>query len=236
MANPWKSIASSCRRFTCFRPEAAGFSLEEWREMSEALAAEGVAIRSIDDLASEEGEEGEEGEKGEADEAGLDLPVPDSPSSQEPAIGPFDPLLPAEGGPLAAAPETGAEGAPVAEGSAPPLEVDEQAPAEPSPGLWVDRKSFTIRGMDSAAGVQTRLGPEAVYSGVRFPGWVDIQEPGKEAVRLHVLAISRAPGDPPGYGPEWLLEPQNPATGESGAPEGSDQRPEAAPFRSENPF
>ncbi|MDE0886144.1 MAG: hypothetical protein OSB70_11485 [Myxococcota bacterium] len=197
--------------------EAAGFSLEEWQEMTAALEAESVAIRSIGDLAPEGGEPG----GGEAPDPGaLDsLPENDVPGAAR--AEPPGPMPQGEGGPLAGAPEAG-EGelpAPGAEGSV--VDGDKRVAGEAeqtappvSPGLWIDRKSFGIRGLDAVGGVRTRMGPEAVYDGVRFPGWVEIQEPGQETIRLHVLAISPVLGDPEVYGPAWLLEPLNPARSE----------------------
>jgi hypothetical protein len=103
------------------------------------------------------------------------------------------------------------------------------------PGLWVDRASFAIRGMDSAAGVRTRLGPGVIFSGVRVPAWLYIQEPGQEAVRLHVLGVSVATPAPGAFDTEWLISPESPPTEDSASldpppevfprPSASDQKP-----------
>ena len=171
----------------------------------------------VGDPAPEGGEPG----GGEAPDPGaLDsLPENDVPGAARGE--PPGPMPQGEGGPLAGAPEAG-EGelpAPGAEGSV--VDGDKRVAGEAeqtappvSPGLWIDRKSFGIRGLDAVGGVRTRMGPEAVYDGVRFPGWVEIQEPGQETIRLHVLAISPVLGDPEVYGPAWLLEPLHPARSE----------------------
>ncbi|MDG2332849.1 MAG: hypothetical protein P8Q97_01355 [Myxococcota bacterium] len=196
--------------------EAAGFSIEEWQEMTAALEAEGVEIRSIVDLAPRGGEGGSEAPPAPS---GLDsLP-------ENELAGAARAESPGEGEPLSGAPETetgevavSAAETPVVRGGEPGAEELEEPVPLASPGLWIDRKSYGIRGLDAAGGVRTRLGPEAVYDGVRFPGWVEIQEPGREAVRLHVLAISPVLDEPEMYGPAWLLEPQNLGASDSVSP------------------
>ena len=88
--------------------------------------------------------------------------------------------------------------------------------AEPiGSGLWVDRKSYAIRGMDSRGGVRTRLGPGVIYNGVRVPSWIYIEEPGREAVRLHVIEVSPVAPGPEAFMPEWLFGPETPLSDDS---------------------
>lgn len=93
----------------------------------------------------------------------------------------------------------------------------ETTPELPSswPELWVERKSFAIRGIDSAGGVRIRLGPEATFSGVRVPAWIYIQEPGHEAVQLHVLGLSTEIPDPAAFDPAWLFSAAAPSREDS---------------------
>ena len=162
--------------------EAAGLSLEEWQEINAAQADESAEGQPIGELAPE---------SGEPDAAGSALASGDP--EQDADTDSAEP--PGEG-----ADEQGAE-ALLAEGPPPP----------PSwPGLWVDRKSFGIRGMDSADGVRTRLGPAAIYSGIRAPAWIYIREPGQEPVRLHVLGVSPFSPTPETFDPKWLLSRDSP--------------------------
>ena len=85
-----------------------------------------------------------------------------------------------------------------------------QGPAPAWPELWVERRSFAIRGIDFADGVRIRLGPEATFSGVRVPSWIYIQEPGHEAVQLHVLGVSVEAHDPGAFDPQWLFSASDP--------------------------
>lgn len=118
---------------------------------------------------------------------------------------------PSQPDPSAAAPgESDGAGGEIAQeqGGEDPLAGGPQ-PAPSWSGLWVDRKSFAIRGMDSADGVRTRLGPAAIYNGIRVPAWIYIREPGQEAVRLHVVGASPASPTPETFDPEWLLSREN---------------------------
>jgi hypothetical protein len=82
-------------------------------------------------------------------------------------------------------------------------------------GLWVDRKSHVIRGMDTKGGVRTRLGPGVIYNGVRVPSWIYIEEPGREAVRLHVIEVAPVELGSEAFMPEWLFSPETPLPGDS---------------------
>ena len=139
--------------------EAAGVSLEDWRESLAAEAAEQADLL--------------EGEP----------PLPDTAEAAPLLSDAANPDEPASGAPEQTAPESAAT----------------------RPELWVDRKSFAIRGIDSADGVRIRLGPEATFSGVRIPAWIYIQEPGQEAVQLHVLGVTIETPDPAAFDPAWLF-------------------------------
>jgi hypothetical protein len=162
--------------------EAAGLSLEEWQEISAAEESDRAEAQPISELAPE------------FPEPGASAAPPDSEGPQGTAA---TASVESDGG--------GAE----QEGGEDPL-VGGPQPAPSWPGLWVDRKSFAIRGMDSADGVRTRLGPVAIYNGIRVPAWIYIREPGREAVRLHVLGVSPASPTPETFDPKWLLSRENP--------------------------
>jgi hypothetical protein len=178
--------------------EAAGLTLEEWREIN-AAQAEGDFARPIDELAP-------------ADAAWADSSSsPDStpgPSLSTPASA----SLPGNPGAM------GVADSPVSSSDLGPGEVSEEAllPGESAgSGLWVDRKTYAIRGMDSKGGVRTRLGPGVIYNGVRLPSWIYIEEPGREAVRLHILEVFPAAPGPEDFVPEWLYSPEGPPSGDS---------------------
>lgn len=123
------------------------------------------------------------------------------------------------------APGRTAEIGPVAPGVAEPSESDHLASEDPPPGvlpgLWVDRTSFSIRGMDASGGTRIRLGPGVTHGGVRVPAWIYIEEPGREAVRLHVVAAAPAAPAPDAFDPAWLSPaegfeaPETPLPGDS---------------------
>jgi len=170
--------------------EAAGLTLEEWREINAALA-EGDPARSIDELTPAD---------------------PSSPPDSTPA--PHSTPAPLPGNPGAG----GEADLPVSSSNLAPGEPSEEAlltGESAGSGLWVDRKSYAIRGMDSKGGVRTRLGPGVIYNGVRLPSWIYIEEPGREAVRLHILEVFPAAPGPEDFMPEWLFSPEDPPPGDS---------------------
>jgi len=191
--------------------EEAGFTLEEWQAISAAQAEEAGEGQPIGDLAAEGGEMGavEVGEIGEEEEPGETGEAEPGPGEFVSGEDPDEAATPENGEELAGEP---GEEALLAEG--PPL-------APTWPGLWVDRKGFGIRGVDSAGGVRTRLGPVAIYNGIRAPAWIYIREPGREPVRLHVLGIRPASPTPETFHPAWLLS--------SGSPLGVDSAPAVSP-------
>jgi hypothetical protein len=85
------------------------------------------------------------------------------------------------------------------------------AGAEPVARLWIDTVSYEVLRIDSARGVQVRLGPTADFEQVRFPSWIAIQEPGRSAARLDVLRVTPVNAPASAFGNAWLFGDGAPA-------------------------
>ena len=79
------------------------------------------------------------------------------------------------------------------------------------PSLWVDMDSFEIVQIDRHDGVRFRLGPEAVFDGIRLPRWIDIDAPGQSPARLEIVRAARADAPAAAFGADWLTAPAAPA-------------------------
>jgi len=75
------------------------------------------------------------------------------------------------------------------------------------PSLWVDIDSYEVRGIDTADGTRIRLGPIVSYGDLHVPGWVTIEEPGREVVRFDVTRASRVTAAASAFTQNWLLRP-----------------------------
>ena len=91
--------------------------------------------------------------------------------------------------------------------AAEPIEPELTLAPGSRPRLWVEMESYEIRGLDSSAGVQIRLGPAVVFEKLRVPAWLTIEEPGKSLLRFDVVGASRVAAPAAGFNRAWLLAP-----------------------------
>lgn len=109
------------------------------------------------------------------------------------------PPPPVEG--LEAAPEPGPPAAPA------PARPESPARTGLRARLWVDLESYEVRRTDSAAGVQVRFGPVTSFEKLRFPAWIEIEEPGRAKLRYDVRGASRVAAPASAFSRAWLLAP-----------------------------
>lgn len=91
-----------------------------------------------------------------------------------------------------------------------PLHSDElraEMDLTPRPTVWIDARSFEIVRMVSAGGMVVRFGPLVDFGGVRFPGSITIEEPGREIVRFDILGVTAVNAPAAGFSRSWLLTP-----------------------------
>lgn len=103
-----------------------------------------------------------------------------------------------------------------------PAAPEDEAGEEPRPGgaggepdlpiarLWVDARSYEVRGVDSADGVKIRFGPVASFDDLRVPAWIHIEQPGKAPARLDVMRATQVNAPASAFSREWLLTPVAP--------------------------
>jgi hypothetical protein len=115
------------------------------------------------------------------------------------------------------------EGLVLIETDEPGAQGDPQGPP-PVARLWVDIRSYDVRGMDFENGVRIRLGPAAIFDELRVPAWILIEEPDKIPARFDVLRASQVNAPASAFTREWLLAPIDPSAtfggGEPMAPGG----------------
>jgi hypothetical protein len=81
------------------------------------------------------------------------------------------------------------------------------AGGDPRPAVWVDLETLEVVRIDRGDGAIFRLGPPAVFGGVRVPGWIEVEAPGEPPARLVVLGVSPATPAPGAFTPAWLTAP-----------------------------
>ncbi|MEM7409941.1 MAG: hypothetical protein AAF430_06890 [Myxococcota bacterium] len=79
------------------------------------------------------------------------------------------------------------------------------------PSLWVDTVSFDPLRIVRADGVEYRLGPIEVHSGIRLPKWIELRTPAGFRARLEVAGVSRAEAPAALFQPDWLTATPGPA-------------------------
>ncbi len=126
--------------------------------------------------------------------------VPPSPASYGPA----------ESGEFAAADAERVEPAPVAA----------RVSGENLPRIWIDVASFELLRIDAADGIRVRVGPPASFDAVRFPAWLEIEEPNREKVRFDILRATPVNAPPPAFSEAWLFSSEQDEPGP--ASEGAD--------------
>ena len=73
------------------------------------------------------------------------------------------------------------------------------------PSMWIDMDSFDVVRVDRQDGVRFRFGPPAEFDGIRVPGWITVEVPDQDLVRLDVERASRANAPAAAFGRDWLL-------------------------------
>jgi len=86
------------------------------------------------------------------------------------------------------------------------------------PRVWVETKTYEIRGFDDANDVKIRLGPIASFDKLRVPAWITIEEPGRVPARFDVLRASQVTAPASAFSREWLFASGDEATGSSSDP------------------
>lgn len=86
------------------------------------------------------------------------------------------------------------------------------------PRVWVETRSYEIRGFDDALGSHVRLGPIVSFGKLRVPSWISVEEPGRVTARFDVTAAGQVVAPASAFSREWLFavpdpaEPPSPAT------------------------
>lgn len=78
------------------------------------------------------------------------------------------------------------------------------------PSLWIDIESYDPLRIVRADGVEYRLGPVGVFSGIRLPRWIEIAAPGELRARLEVTGAAPASAPAAAFGTDWLTAPAPP--------------------------
>ncbi len=73
------------------------------------------------------------------------------------------------------------------------------------PKIWVDTTSFEVLRVDSERGVRVQFGPPTQFEQVRFPSWIQIDEPGKRSVRFEILRATPVNAPASAFGEAWLF-------------------------------
>ncbi|MBW2385628.1 MAG: hypothetical protein JRG92_18505 [Deltaproteobacteria bacterium] len=95
-------------------------------------------------------------------------------------------------------------------GKAPSDRGEDDAERSPVAKLWVDARSFEVRGMDFLNGVRVRLGPAASFDNLSVPAWILIEEIGKAPARFDVLRASQVNAPASAFSRDWLMAPIEP--------------------------
>ncbi len=92
------------------------------------------------------------------------------------------------------------------------------------PRVWVEARTYEVRGFDDGAGARIRLGPVASFEKLRVPAWISIEEPGRVPARFDVTGASLVTAPAAAFSRDWLFSPDTDAeapAGPAGAPTGS---------------
>jgi hypothetical protein len=73
------------------------------------------------------------------------------------------------------------------------------------PRVWVETRTYEIRGFDDAQGSHVRLGPLVSFGNLRVPSWISIEEPGRVTARFDVVNASQVVAPAAAFSREWLF-------------------------------
>ncbi len=88
------------------------------------------------------------------------------------------------------------------------LEPGEPAAGAPKtvwPRVWVENRTYEIRGFDDALGSHVRLGPIVSFGKLRVPSWISVEEPGRVTARFDITAASQVVAPASAFSREWLF-------------------------------
>ncbi len=111
--------------------------------------------------------------------------------------------------------------------------MGEDGPTVPRTRIWVDNQTYELLRVDFEQGTSVRMGPPAVFEKIRFPKWIQIEDPTRGAARFEITRVAPVSAPAAAFGDAWLFSPTDgdeesagPASGgPSGAPRpGSSQR------------
>jgi hypothetical protein len=77
--------------------------------------------------------------------------------------------------------------------------------------LWVDTVDYSVRQLESRAGVRIVLGPYVSFERLKVPQWWSIEEPGKRPVRFEVAGVIEVNAPAAAFSKTWLMAPVNEA-------------------------
>jgi hypothetical protein len=104
------------------------------------------------------------------------------------------------------------------------------AEGSPRTRLWVDTETYDLLRIDFEDGVSVRLGPPGQFEKIRFPQWIQIDDPRRGSATLEVQRVAPVAAPAAAFGDAWLLSPlpvDDAATGSTGT--GSARGPAASP-------
>ena len=88
----------------------------------------------------------------------------------------------------------------------PPIAPSPQpAPGTVWPRVWVETRTYEIRGYDDALGSHVRLGPLVSFGKLRVPSWISVEEPGRVTARFDVVNASQVVAPASAFSREWLF-------------------------------
>lgn len=88
---------------------------------------------------------------------------------------------------------------------APAPVVPQLAPGTVWPRVWVETRTYEIRGYDDALGAHVRLGPLVSFGKLRVPAWISVEEPGRVTARFEVVNASQVVAPASAFSREWLF-------------------------------
>lgn len=78
------------------------------------------------------------------------------------------------------------------------------------PSLWIDIESYDPLRIVRSDGVEYRLGPVAVYDGIRLPRWIEMLTPDQFRARLELVRAAPANAPAAAFQLDWLAAPDEP--------------------------
>jgi hypothetical protein len=73
------------------------------------------------------------------------------------------------------------------------------------PRVWVETRTYEIRGFDDSLGSHIRLGPIVSFGKLRVPSWISVEEPGRVTARFDVTAAGQVVAPASAFSREWLF-------------------------------